>query len=133
MRLYPPFYLIGREALHETTVSGYHIPKWSIVILSPWVTQRLGRYFEEPLRFRPSRWVDGQRRRLPRGAYFPTGGGGRLCVAQAAMRKELLLVLVTLLQHHDVLLEPGQPRVPQPATSLGVRGGLAGRVVERTR
>jgi cytochrome P450 len=135
MRLYPPFYLIGRAALRDAIVCGTRIPAGTTVILSPWVTQRLERYFVEPQAFRPQRWLDGLARRLPRGAYFPTGGGGRLCVAQSALRKHLLLTLASLLRGHDVVIDPRQPVKPRPTTSLELSPGLIGvlrpRILER--
>jgi cytochrome P450 len=131
MRLYPPFYLIGRESTRETIVDGYRIPKHTTVVLSPWVTHRLERYFTDAESFHPARWTEGLAKQLPRGAYFPTGGGGRLCVAQAALRKEMLLVLATLLQSHHVHIDPAKNAVPYTTTSLLIRGGLRGTLLPR--
>ncbi len=131
MRLHPPFYLIGREALRDTAIAGTRIPAGTTVVLSPWVTHRLERYFTDPDAFRPERWLDGLARRLPRGAYFPTGGGGRLCVAQSALRKQLLLTLATILRAHDVVVDPGRPVAPRPTTSLELHPGLFGSLQPR--
>jgi cytochrome P450 len=131
MRLYPPFYLIGREALRDTALSGTQIPAGTTIVLSPWVTQRLERYFADPDAFRPERWLGDLARELPRGAYFPTGGGGRLCVAQSALRKQLLLTLATLLRAHDVAIDPARPVTPRPTTSLELRPGLFGTLEPR--
>ncbi len=128
MRLFPPFYLIGREALRDTAVVDTRIPAKTTVVLSPWVTQRMERYFEAPNEFRPERWFDGLARRLPRGAYFPTGGGGRLCVANSALRKELLLVLATIVGRRRIEIDPSREVVPMTTTSLEMRDGLVGRL-----
>ena len=50
MRLYPPAYAVGREAIEETEIGGFRVPKGSQVFAFQWVTQRDERYFENPNR-----------------------------------------------------------------------------------
>lgn len=131
LRLYPPFFLIGREAIRGTEISGYRISAQTTVVLSPWVTHRLERYYAQPDVFLPDRWADGLARRLPRGAYFPLGGGARLCLAQASVRKELVLVLAAIMRGHCVTLDPDHPVAPHPTASLELHDGLVGTIGRR--
>ena len=56
MRLYPPAWGFGREALADCEIGGYAIPAGTTVIISPWVSHRNPRYFADPMAFRPERW-----------------------------------------------------------------------------
>src|SRR5262245_43086398 len=80
MRLYPPVWGFGREAVGDFDIGGYTIPKGTTIIISPWVLHRNPRHFERPLEFRPERWSGDLARRLPRLAYIPFGGGPRICI-----------------------------------------------------
>jgi cytochrome P450 len=80
MRLYPPAYLIGREATVDCTIGGYHVPRGTTMLLPQWVVQRDARFFDEPERFRPERWGEERIKTLPKFAYFPFGGGPRICI-----------------------------------------------------
>ncbi len=80
MRLYPPAYTIGREALADCTVGGYTVPRGTTILMSQWVVQRDSRFFKDPDQFRPERWLDASAKNIPKFAYFPFGGGPRLCI-----------------------------------------------------
>ena len=75
LRLYPPFWLLGRMAFEPLDLGGHRIPAGVSVVVSPLITQRDPRWFDDPLAFRPERWTDEFRSELPRFAYFPFGGG----------------------------------------------------------
>jgi cytochrome P450 len=64
--------------------------------MSQWAMHRDERTFEDPLSFRPERWLDGLASRLPRFAYFPFGGGPRVCIGNHFARLEAILGLATL-------------------------------------
>lgn len=96
MRLYPPAWSVGREALVDVELGGYALPKGSTVFMSQWVTHRDPALFEEADQFRPERWMDGLERRLPRFAYFPFGGGPRICIGNRFAMMEATLILSTL-------------------------------------
>jgi cytochrome P450 len=93
LRLYPPAWMVGRTAVREVTIGSYTIPPGGTVIVSPYITQRNPRYFPEPDAFKPSRWpVPG----LPKFAFFPFGGGARVCIGEPFAWLEGVLVLATL-------------------------------------
>jgi cytochrome P450 len=73
MRLYPPAWIVGRRALGAFDAGGHAIPTRSIVIVSPWVTQRDGRWFPDPERFDPERWRPEVAADRPKFSYFPFG------------------------------------------------------------
>ncbi len=118
MRLYPPAYAIGRQAIQPCTIDGFTIPAGATVLMSQWVVHRDPRFFEEPERFYPSRWADGLARRLPRYAYFPFGGGQRLCIGNNFALMELSLVLATIAQRFRFTRPPGPPVLPRPQLTL---------------
>jgi cytochrome P450 len=57
MRLYPPAWAIGRRALSDQVLGPYLVPKDSILLLSPYITQRDERFFPDPSHFDPERWT----------------------------------------------------------------------------
>jgi cytochrome P450 len=124
MRLYPPAYTTGREAIRETQVGGVRLPKRGVVLVAQWVTHRDGRWFDQPDSFRPERWLDGLAKRLPRGAFYPFGLGPRKCIGADFAMLEATLLLATIAQRRRFELVPGQTFDPQPAVTLRPRDGI---------
>lgn len=123
MRLYPPAWSIARRALAELELGGYRITRRSIVVTSPWIVHRDERWFPEPGRFEPGRWlVDDPAR--PRFAYFPFGGGARICIGERFAWTEAILVLATLASRWRATLVPDHPVEPLPRITLRPRHGL---------
>jgi cytochrome P450 len=131
LRLYPPFFLVVRESLIDGELGGFRLDKGTSIGLCTWVTHRHPRYFALPDAFRPERWLDGLARRLPRFAYFPFGGGPRVCIANALVRTHLTLVLATIAQRCVLRPRPGHVAIADPAIGLGMRGGLPVSVARR--
>ena len=131
MRLYPPAWAIGREALADCEIGGYHVPTKTQMFISQHVTHRDPRFFDDPDAFDPSRWHDGRTEDLPAYAYFPFGGGPRLCIGTNFARMEAVLLLATVAR--EFRLEPvtGDPPVPQPSITLRPRGGITMRLSKR--
>jgi cytochrome P450 len=132
MRLYPPVYGVGREAVRDSEIRGYAVPKGTTVFISQWVIHRDPRFYPEPLVFRPERWAGEAARSLPKFAYLPFGGGPRLCIGNTFAMMEAVLILVTLIGRFRFELEPGQNVVPFPAITLRPRGGIHMRLWERS-
>jgi cytochrome P450 len=110
MRLFPPAWGVGRRAIRDFELDGYRIPAGTSFFLLQWITQRDARFFPEPERFEPERWRDDPIRngKLPRFAYFPFGGGPRVCVGAGFAMMEATLLLATIAQRFRLTLEPGQ-------------------------
>jgi cytochrome P450 len=138
LRIYPPTpVLINREAVTEVEIGGYGLARGSLVILSPYVTQRDPRWFPEPESFDPDRFGPGRVESIPEYAYFPFGAGPHVCVGNTFAMMEITLVVATLVQRFHVELVPGQERlVPELKVSLRPRGGVwvkpAGAAAGRT-
>ncbi|MFN4258695.1 MAG: cytochrome P450 [Gemmataceae bacterium] len=131
MRLYPPAYIVGREASVPCDIGGYHVPKGTTLLMSEWVVQRDPRFYDRPNDFRPWRWLDGSTQTMPRYAYFPFGGGPRLCVGRDFAMMEMVLVLATIAQRYRFTLEPGQTVKPNPAFTLHPDPGVPAVLRER--
>ncbi len=124
MRLYPPAFVIGREATRECELGGYAIPAGTTLFMSQWVVHRDRRFFDAPEVFLPERWLDHPETRLPRFAYFPFGGGPRICMGARFATLEATLVLATLLQRVRFTVPPGPGLQAQPAVTLRPAGGV---------
>lgn len=124
MRLYPPAYVILRLAVEDSEIGGYRVPRGSSAAISPWVIHRDPRFFPEPERFNPDRWTPDFQRALPRFAYFPFGGGPRICIGAQFASMEAALVLATIAQRYNLRLVPGHPVETFPSMTLRPRHGL---------
>jgi cytochrome P450 len=123
MRLYPPAWSIARRALSEVDIGGYRITKGAIVIASPWIVHRDARWFPDPESFEPGRWLTEDPER-PRTAYFPFGGGSRICIGERFAWMEASLLLATLASRWRLRLVPGHPVEPLPRITLRPKHGL---------
>jgi cytochrome P450 len=95
LRLYPPASAFGRRALEACTLGGYAVAPGDGIMLSPYVSHRNPAVFAAPATFAPDRWLDAA---PPPFAYFPFGGGSRLCIGEAFARTEGTLVLASIAQ-----------------------------------
>jgi cytochrome P450 len=131
LRLYPPAYVTGREAIRATTVGGLPIARRHIILVSMFATHRDPRFFRDPDAFRPDRWLDGLEKRLPRGAFIPFGMGSRKCVGSSFAMMEATLLLATIARRWRFGLVPSEvPTHPsitlRPGTAMPARMQTAG-------
>jgi cytochrome P450 len=124
MRLYPPVYVIGREPMDDRPLGDYMVRRGSTVFMSQWVTHRDGRFYEAPLEFRPERWAEGLAKRLPKYAYFPFGGGPRVCIGNGFAMVEAVLLLATIGRQYRFTLEPEPPVDFELGITLLPRDGI---------
>ncbi len=124
LRLFPPAWAIGRRAKTEYTIGEYTIPAKSILLMSPWVVHRDPRWWPEPERFKPDRWRPEESEKRPKFAYFPFGGGSRVCIGERFAWAEGVLVLATLAQRWKMRLVPGHPVATRAVITLRPQHGM---------
>jgi cytochrome P450 len=124
LRLYPPAYVVGREAVKDCEIGGYFVPSGMQVFMPTWVVQKDARFFPAPREFKPERWTPEFTSSLPKYAYFPFGGGPRLCIGNSFAMMEIVLLLASIAQKFRLELAPNQKVTIQPAMSLRPRDGL---------
>jgi cytochrome P450 len=115
LRLYPPVWTFGRVILTEMELNGVQMPPGTGLIVSPWVIHRSPKHYDDPLAFRPERWLDGSTADLHKYAFLPFGGGQRKCIGEGFAWTEAALVLATVAQGWSI-----QPTV----RSLELDGGF---------
>jgi cytochrome P450 len=130
MRLYPPAYIFGREALTDTMVGDYPVPRGRTILMSQWVVHRDPRFWPRADEFVPDRWIDGPAG-LPKYAYFPFGGGPRLCIGNTFAMMETVLVLAAIAQRYRFTLVEGHPVVPWPTFTLRPQNGIKAVLARR--
>ena len=132
MRLYPPTWIFIRVSLQEDKLpSGATIPAGSKLYLCPYVMHRHPRYFPDPERFDPERFTDAAKKARPQLAYFPFGGGARVCIGEHFAKMEGTLILASIAQRFRLSLVPGQTIVPEPKMTLRPKHGLMMRIQQR--
>jgi len=132
MRLYPPAWLTGREVAREITIGKRRLPVKTQVLVSQWIVHRDPRWWPNPEAFDPDRFDPELAKTRPRFAYFPFGGGARVCIGNHFAMMEAVLMLVITLQRHDVELLPFEELRFSPSVTLRPKGrGL--RAVLRAR
>ena len=131
LRLYPPAYVMGREAVNDCEIGGYPVRRGSTVFVSQWLMHHDARYFENPDAFIPERWADGLAKRLPKYAYFPFGGGPRMCIGSNFAAIEAALLLATIAQRFRLTLVPGHPIELLASITLRPKHGIRVRLARR--
>ena len=131
LRLYPPNRSVGREALNDCEIGDYHVPAGTQLLMSQWVVQRDSRYFDSPEEFRPERWTSEFTKQLPKYAYFPFGGGPRVCVGQDFAMMEAMLVIATILRRFKLTLASEQLIEPRPVVLLRPASPIRIRLADR--
>jgi cytochrome P450 len=124
MRLFPPVWILPRLAQADDVVGGYHVPKGSDVVVSPYTLHRHPAFWDQPLKFDPDRFDPTRPNDRPRYAHIPFGAGPRFCVGNNLGMMEATFVVAMVAREMRLAKVPGHPIVAEPMLSLRVRGGL---------
>ncbi len=124
MRLYPPAWAMGRQAICDVEIGPYKLPRGTYFFFSQYIIHRSERYFPDQLKFDPERFTPEAKANRPRFAYFPFGGGSRQCIGEGFAWMEGVLILATIAQRWRFRLVPGQHIEVQPKITLRPKTGI---------
>ena len=92
--------------------------------MSQYLTHRHPDFWEEPESFIPERFAPEQAKERHRFAYFPFGGGPRLCIGNNFAMLEAQLLLATIAQQYELDLVPEHPVELEPLITLRPKHGI---------
>ena len=124
MRLYPPVWGLERIAVEDDVVGGVRVPKGTLVGVIPWCIHRDPRWWPDPERFDPDRFLPEAAEARPRYAYLPFGAGPRVCIGNSFAMMEAQLALAMIAREHRLERAPWHRVVLDPSVTLRPRGGL---------
>lgn len=124
LRLYPPAWVVVREAVEDHEVGGQVIEAGDLAMLPQWVVHRDERWWPEPEEFRPERWLDDGQQDRPRWAYFPFGAGLRRCIGEGFAWTEATLALAVIASRWRFGPIADRPVKLQPLLTLRARDGV---------
>jgi cytochrome P450 len=131
LRIRPPVWITSREPIEDVEIGGVLVKKGDFVGISPWAMHHDARYFDAPDKFKPERWTPAFEKQLPKFAYFPFGGGPRICIGNQFALLEAKLVLATMAQCWALeYAGAGDPGL-QPLVTLRPAHGMTMRITPR--
>jgi cytochrome P450 len=124
LRLYPPFWMIDREAVADDRAGDIDIPGGSTLIVYVYGAHHAPRYWESPESFDPERFIKGNEKLRTPFTYLPFGGGPRVCIGNQYAMLQILMILSDLLRKYDFQLTPGQTIEARPMVILRPKHGI---------
>uniref|UniRef100_A0A671L687 Cholesterol 24-hydroxylase-like n=1 Tax=Sinocyclocheilus anshuiensis TaxID=1608454 RepID=A0A671L687_9TELE len=122
LRLYPTAPGISRWLHEDMVINGLKIPGGCAVIFNFYVSQRLEKFFKDPLKFEPERFnVNAPK---PYYCYYPFALCPRTCLGQVFSQMEAKVVLAKLLQRFEFSLVSGQSFDIKDTGSLRPKSGV---------
>ena len=116
LRLYPPAFMIAREAVAADCCGATEVPAGALIMISPWVLHRHVRRWDHPDAFDPTRFLSSEP--PPRFAFMPFGAGPRVCVGAQFGLAETILILAMIAQNFELTIAGTQPVMPAATVSM---------------
>jgi cytochrome P450 len=124
LRLYPPFWMIDREAVADDQVGDVVIPQGSTVIVFVHGVHHASRHWESPESFDPERFIKANDKLRTPFTHIPFGGGPRGCIGGNYAMLQILMILSDVLRRYDLETVPGQTIEASPKVILRPRYGI---------
>lgn len=128
LRLYPPAWTFAREPIEDITINDYHFPKGCVLWTITYLVHHNEKYFHDAESFIPERWDEEDARKIPKYAYFPFGGGNRMCIGEGFAWMEGVLVLAAIGSKFELELHEGFSTTIAPTFSLKAKDNIVVRV-----
>ena len=124
MRIYPPSYIIPRQALEDFPIDKYIVPRGSIILVSPYLIHHDPRFYPEPEKFNPHAWEKHSHGQNSKYEYFPFSRGPRSCIGEPFAWMQGILVLASIAQLWRIKLVPDHPVELLPLINLRPKFGM---------
>lgn len=131
MRIYPPIYVIARQAIEEFSISDYVVPAGTIVLTSPYLIHHDERFHHNPEQFNPNRWNNKNAYQQSRFDYFPFSRGARSCIGQHYAWLEGVLVLASIAQNWKLKSISNKPIEFEQVINLRPKNGIKMKLSRR--
>jgi cytochrome P450 len=124
LRLYPPFWMVDREAIADDRVGDVAIPAGSMVVVHVYGAHHAAEHWPDPETFDTDRFVKGNEKLRAPFSYLPFGGGPRGCIGNHYAMLQILMIVSDLLRRYDFQLVPGQEIEARPMVILRPKQGI---------
>jgi len=124
LRLYPPSYVIPRQAVNDFPIDKYIVPRGTIILMSPYLIHHDARFHPDPEKFNPHAWDKHAHGLNSKYEYFPFSRGPRSCIGEPFAWMHGILVLATMAQRWRLKLVPDHPVELLPLINLRSKYGM---------
>ncbi|WP_047492243.1 cytochrome P450 [Terriglobus sp. TAA 43] len=124
LRLYPPFWMVDREAIADDRIGDIAIPAGSMVIVHVYGAHHAPKHWAAPESFDTDRFIKGKEKLRAPFTYLPFGGGPRGCIGNNYAMLQMLMILSDLLRRYDFQVSPGQTIEAQAMVILRPKNGI---------
>lgn len=131
MRCYPPAWIVGRRTIEKDVIKGYEIPPYTNIVMPIYVVHHDETIWEDPFEFIPERFAPERLKDKHKYAYFPFGGGPRLCIGNNFAIQEMQVCLAMLLQQFSIKVEPDFVPELDPLVTLRQKNPIYAKVWKR--
>ncbi|XP_042958091.1 flavonoid 3'-monooxygenase CYP75B137-like [Carya illinoinensis] len=104
LQLVGPFLLVCTPS-ESSIIGGYHVPEGSSIFLNAWAIQRDPKYWDNPLKFKPERFLNNAFGRFDylgnNFKYLPFGSGRRICARLTLGERTLKYILASFLHSYE--------------------------------
>jgi cytochrome P450 len=129
LRLYPPVPILPRQARAAAEVGGIAVERDALVLVVPWTLHRSPDLWEQPMHFRPERFLEGPSP-VPY-SYIPFSAGPRICAGLNFGLTEAILCLAMVARAFRLRLAEGFVAEPVCRLSLRPRQPILARLEAR--
>ena len=132
MRLYPPAWLVDREAINDDEVDGIKIKKGIPISCLIYSMHRHSDFWENPNDFDPERFSSENKKKHVPFSYIPFGGGPRLCIGNnfAMMEMQLIIAMIFNKYSFELIQDKGSIDI-QPMITLRPKNGIVVKIKKR--
>lgn len=113
LRLYPVWFQM-RRALRPVRFRDVELPAGTDLIYSPYLMHHDPRWFADPERFDPDRWLPGNGTAMHKRAFIPFAAGPHKCVGEHFAVLEYIVAIATICARWRLRPVPGRQLRPVP-------------------